>query len=151
NIQGVERVLFRLPEALRDVKRGLPVIIAEGEKDVLALVKHGFTATCNAGGAEKWADSYSETLRGADAIIIPDKDEPGRKHAATVAQSLHGKASRVRVLELPDVDGKAVKDPADYFAAGRTAESLIALIDAAPDWTPSKETKLATVANVPEE
>jgi hypothetical protein len=40
-------------------------------------------------------------------------------------------------MELPDVNGKPVKDAADFFAAGGTAENLIALVDAAPEWTPT--------------
>src|SRR5205085_1064533 len=50
---------------------------------------------------------------------------------------LYSVAKRVRVLELPDLDSKPVKDAADYFNAGGKAEDLIALVDAAPDWTPS--------------
>jgi DNA primase len=72
-------VLFRLPEITQQIREGLPVFVCEGEKDILALVKHGFSATCNPMGAKKWRDSYSETLRGADVIIIADKDQVSYK------------------------------------------------------------------------
>jgi AAA domain-containing protein len=78
----------------------------------------GFSATCNSGGAGKWTNAYSETLRGADCIIIADKDDPGRVHAKQVAESLQGFAKRVRTIELPDLSGRKVKDASDFFAAG---------------------------------
>ena len=65
-----------------------------------------------------------ETLRGADVVIIADKDKAGRDHAQLVAGKLHGIAKSVRVLELPDVNGKPVKDAADYFNAGGDAGQI---------------------------
>lgn len=140
---GVRRVLFRLPEIMRAVVHGSPIFLCEGEKDVQAMVRSGFDATCNSGGSvdkpdsEKWHDSYTETLRGADVAIIADKDEKGCTHAQIVAGKLHGVAKSVRVLELPDVNGKPVKDAADFFAAGGEAAQIIQLADAAPLWPPA--------------
>ncbi len=136
NLNGVEPVLFRLSETLGAVAKGTPIFLCEGEKDVLALVERGIDSTCNSGGAGKWRDSYTEILRGADVCIIADKDKAGRDHAQLVAAKLHGAAKSVRVIELPDTNGKPVKDAADYFAAGGTTENLIALADTAPMWTP---------------
>jgi len=136
NLDGVRRVLFRLPETLRAVQQGLPVFLCEGEKDVLAMAERGLAATCNSGGAGKWRDEYIETLRGASVVVIADKDKAGRDHAAQVASSLHGAAKSVRVIELPEINGQAVKDAADYFAAGGTSDDLIALAESAPEWTP---------------
>jgi hypothetical protein len=144
NTKGVEKVLFRLPEILRDVKTGKFIFLCEGEKDVLKMAARGFSATCNPGGACKWQDSFTETLRGADVVIIADKDKAGREHAQIVAGKLHGVAKSVRVLELPDNNGKPVKDAHDYFAAGGTAESLILLVDAAPTWTPQAAPEIKT-------
>jgi hypothetical protein len=134
NLKGVEPVLFRLPEITNDIREGLPVFICEGEKDVLALVEHGLAATCNPMGAKKWRDSYSETLRGADVIIIADKDEAGREHAQFVASKIYRVAKFVRVIELPDTNQKPVNDAADYFEAGGNIDNLIALADNAPAW-----------------
>jgi DNA primase len=58
NLQGVRRVLYRLPE----VKSAQTVCVAEGEKDADNLAKLGFVATTNPLGAGKWRDEYSETL-----------------------------------------------------------------------------------------
>jgi len=85
----VRRVPFHLPQLLDAVTAGRPVWIAEGEKDVLALEKAGFPATCNPGGAGKWPDSFADYFTGASSIVIvADKDEPGRKHAQDVAAKL---------------------------------------------------------------
>jgi hypothetical protein len=129
-LDGVERVLYRLPEIAATIAAGKAIHIAEGEKDVESLVAHGFEATCNPGGASKWLDAYSESLRGADVVILPDKDEPGRKHAQLIAGKLHGTAQSLRIVELPDVEGRPVKDAAGFFAAGGTAGQLAQLIEA---------------------
>lgn len=134
--RGVRRVLYRLSETLAAIQQGEVVHIAEGEKDVVALVEHGFAATCNPGGAGKWQNSYTATLNGAAVVIVADKDTAGRTHAADVAAKLQGVAASVRVIELPDTDGKPVKDAADYFAAGGTAADFKGLCERAPQWTP---------------
>jgi len=130
SVKGVRRVLYRLAEVVNAVQRGEVIYVCEGEKDVEAMEAHGFVATCNSGGAGKWHDEYNEFLRGADLIIIADKDEAGRKHAKLVSQKLSGIANSVRTVDLPDRDGKPVKDASDWFAAGGVAEELVAIIDA---------------------
>jgi hypothetical protein len=135
-LDAIQPVLFRLPEITKDIREGLPVFLCEGEKDVLALVKHGFAATCNPMGAKKWRDSYSEILRGADVVIVADKDQAGREHAQFVASRICSVAKFVRVIELPDVRGKPVNDASDFFAAGGDANQLQALADNTPEWMP---------------
>ena len=137
NMDGVARCLYRLPEILRAKANRKPVCIVEGEKDADTLAGHGMTATTNSGGAGKWKSEYTETLAGCDCYVIADKDEAGRAHGQQVAASLYGKAKSVRVLELPDVNGKHVKDTSDFFNAGATAADFIAQVDAAPEWTPA--------------
>lgn len=117
NTKGVEKVLFRLPEILRDMERGCPIFICEGEKDTLAMVQRGFSATCNVGGAGKWVDSYSETLTGADVVILPDRDAPGRAHAQDVATKLHSKAKSIRVA----VESGAAVCYGCHFAKGNAS------------------------------
>ena len=129
---GVKPVLYRLPEVLQAVERGEMVFIPEGEKDVDNLARLGLAATCNPMGAGKWWDHYSEHLRGAKVVILPDNDEPGRKHAQQVAQSLYGKAASVKVLELPGLPAKG--DVSDWLEAGHTKEELMRLAEETPDW-----------------
>jgi len=105
NMDGVQRVLYRLPQVIEAVKTGQMVFVVEGEKDVEALESLGVVATTNPGGAGKWQESYTATLTGAQVVVIADKDTPGRKHAQLVAASLYGKVASLKVLELPDRDG----------------------------------------------
>jgi 5S rRNA maturation endonuclease (ribonuclease M5) len=135
NLKGVRRVIYRLPEVLAAVKGGRTVFVVEGEKDADVLVKAGFAATTCPMGAGKWQPEFSETLRGAvRVVVVADKDKPGREHAAQVAASVRGVAAKVILLELPDRDGKTVKDCADWLGAGGTAAELRALVNAAPEF-----------------
>ena len=125
-MDGVERVLYRLPELLA-ADPAAWVFVVEGEKDVDALVKLGLVATCNPGGAGKWGRvSDTSAMAGRRVCVIADADEPGRAHAADIARSIQGKAAEVRVMELP-----GAKDAAEWIAAGGTAEALLALMEAA--------------------
>lgn len=138
NLEGVRRVLYRLPELKTALAAGRTVFICEGEKDVETLAQHGFAATCNPMGAGKWQPEHTETLRDATrVVVIADKDEPGRKHALAVATALHGVAKCVKSIELPDRNGQSVKDAADWFAAGGTADELRTLVTSAPEFTPT--------------
>ncbi len=141
-MKDVERVLYRLPKVNEAKQAGKVIFIAEGEKDVEALEQLELTATCNAGGAGKWQDSYSDTLSGAQVIIIADKDEAGRKHAELIAGKLQGKAKYVRVIELPDRNGQKVKDAADWIQAGGTRDELRELVKAADVRTPAAQTQI---------
>ena len=135
NLKGVKRVLYRLPEILEAVKAGKIIYIVEGEKDVEKLVGLGLDATTNAGGAGKWRDEYSQALIGAEVAIIPDNDEPGRKHADQVGRSLHTAGAKVKILELPDLSEKG--DVSDWICIHwKTADDLRTLADVAPYFEP---------------
>ena len=140
NLKGVRQVPYRLPELIAAAKAGETVIIAEGEKDVEALARHGCAATCNAGGAGKWRDEFGEHFDGAKSVIvIADKDTPGRTHAAAVAAKLKPLCRSVKVIELPDQGAQPVKDAADFFAAGGTVDALRTLADDSPEYIPKSE------------
>lgn len=126
SLGDVRRVLYRLPELL--ASKDL-VFVVEGEKDVETLVTMGLVATTNAGGAGKWRDEYSATLRGRRVIVLPDNDEPGRKHAQQVAASLEGVAA-VRIVALPGLPPKG--DVSDWVAAGGTRDHLMAILRQKP-------------------
>ena len=130
-------VLYRLPEVLA-ADSPKAVYVAEGEKDVDALVRHGLLATCNPGGAGKWklvAGHAAGVLHGRKVVVIADADDPGRGHAQQVAAALHEHAESVRVIEAPQG-----KDPADFFALGGDAASLEATGKAASAWKPAQAT-----------
>jgi 5S rRNA maturation endonuclease (ribonuclease M5) len=149
NLDGVHRLLYRLRELKSAIAAGTIIYTAEGEKDVDALVNRGFAATCNPMGAGKWRPEHTEALRGAAGVIVmADKDEPGRKHARAVATALLGVAKRVKLIELPDVNGIAVKDAADYFNAGGSADGLRAIVDSVLEFVPSSEPQPFTSVHV---
>jgi len=138
-LDRTRRVLYRLPELIA-ADAGRTVYIAEGEKAVDRLVRAGVTATCSPGGAGKWKPEYSDALRGRRVVVLPDNDEPGRKHGQDVARSLHGIAASVKVLELPGLPPKG--DVFDWLEAGHTAADLERLATETADWEPG-----ATEAN----
>jgi len=97
NLNGVRHVLYNLPEVIR----ASDVLILEGEKDCETGRRLGFVATCNRSGAGKWRAEYSEHLRHRRVVIIPDRDEAGRKHARDVARSLRLHQSPLRPRKSP--------------------------------------------------
>jgi putative DNA primase/helicase len=99
NLDGVSRVLYRLPAILAAVQAGDPIYVCEGEKDADAVAALGLCSTTNVSGAGKWKDEYSTVLRGANVVILPDADKPGRDHADKVALSLFGKARSIKVVK----------------------------------------------------
>jgi hypothetical protein len=136
-LNGVRRVLYRLPELLK-ADATEPVFIVEGEKDADRLASIGLVATTNVGGASKgktkWLESYNEVLRGRRVIIVPDNDDPGRAHAASVATALRGVASSVKILTLPALLDKG--DVSDWLDAGGTTEQLREFAATAEEWQP---------------
>jgi putative DNA primase/helicase len=134
--EGVEKVLYRLPELLDAVKTGKTIFLVEGEKDVDRLCNMGLRATTNQGGAAKWAPHYSQVFKGAKVIIIPDNDAAGEKHVTTVAPQLKTVGASVRVLNLPDLPEKG--DVSDWLDAGGTKAELLKLAGAAPEWQARK-------------
>lgn len=108
-MDGVERVLYRLPEVMKAVR----VWIVEGEKDVDNLSELGISATCNVGGAGKWLDGYTDCLAGKEVVICGDNDEPGQKHVELVFDSIASRAKSVRIVKLP----QGIKDVSDYIVA----------------------------------
>lgn len=113
------RVLYRLPLVLEAVAASRTIYIVEGEKDVHALEQVGVTATCNPGGAGKWRAEYCDTLRGAHVVVVADRDEPGYRHAAEVAEQLRRVGADVQVVEAA-----VGNDVSEHLAAARTLEEL---------------------------
>jgi hypothetical protein len=128
NLDGVQRVLYRLPELTEALGNDRPVFVAEGEKAVDALWKINIPATCSPHGAGKWRDEYSEHFKDATVYILPDNDIGGRDHARQVAESLRRVAgTAIRIVELPGLSQKG--DAYNWIEAGSTAEQLYELAE----------------------
>jgi len=126
SVKGVRQVPFRLPEVIEAIALEKAVFIVEGEKDANKLWSLGIPATTNAMGAGKWPEALNPIFAGADIVILPDNDDPGREHAAKVSAELAGVAARVRLLELPGLPPKG--DVSDWLAAGGTTEEFNELV-----------------------
>lgn len=129
NLHGVQLVLYRLPDVLKAIAAGTPVYLVEGEKDADNLAALGLTATTCPMGAGKWRQSYTDTLKGANVILLQDNDSAGKKHVELVSKALSGQAASLRAL--PPFD---VKDVSDWLAAGHTRGELESLVEATQEY-----------------
>lgn len=145
NLNGGPRVLYRLPEIL-EAKPSHTIAICEGEKDCDALAALGVIATTNVTGAGKWREEYNEALRGRKVCILPDNDEPGRKHATQVAESLRPIAASVKVVQLPGLPEKG--DVSDWLDAGGTVAKLRELVNGAPEFVGPLNTQAPRRTNI---
>ncbi|WP_207636703.1 AAA family ATPase [Desulfurispora thermophila] len=142
SVKGIKQVPYKLPELLAALERGQTVFVVEGEKDADALARLDLMATCNAGGAGKWTQSHSQHFPAkARVVILPDNDNPGRKHAQLVASQLTTRGCQVKVIELPGLPEKG--DVSDWLAAGGTKEQLLELVDNTAEWR--LETKASSI------
>ncbi len=147
NVKGARPVPYRLPDLLAAGPE-CGVLVVEGEEDANRAAGIGIVATTCAMGAGKWRPEYNEHFRGRSVYIVPDNDKPGREHAQQVAQSLHGIAKTVKVVELPGVLEKG--DLSDWLDRGGTKERLGELANAAPDWKPAPADEQPHPATAPE-
>ena len=128
-LDGVKRVLYRARQLRDAIQANKYVFVVEGEKDVHSLERLGFTATCNAGGAGKWMDSYTQQLAGAKVVVLPDNDEPGQSHAMMLMGQLAKKCRSFQIIELPGLPPKG--DVSDWISSGGTAADLKQMVLAA--------------------
>jgi hypothetical protein len=134
NLNGIERVIYRLPLITAAIQRGEVIYHVEGEKDANNLVKLGLEATTSPQGAGNWKPAMAEYYTGAGTVvIIPDKDPAGRAYAADVAADVFTQAKHIKILELP---GEGIKDASDWIAAGGTREKLEDLAKFTPEYWP---------------
>ena len=125
---GITPILYNLQAVTNATKEKQPVFVVEGEKDCDNLAKLGFVATTSPMGAEKWKDSYSDSLKGAIVYIIADNDEIGKSHAQNVAKSLAGKAKAACLIDLTSAmpylpKGGDISDFIDHVSQGNQAPS----------------------------
>ena len=128
NLDGTRRILYRLQELLRAAPDDW-IFVVEGEKDTDRLYSEGLIATTCPMGAGKWDDKYSEFLNDRSKVcIIPDNDDPGKKHAKQVAESLAHVGVKAKVIELPGLAKGG--DVSDWLNDGGTKKELVKLAEA---------------------
>ena len=128
-LEQTRRVPYRLPEL-----KGKPtVVIVEGEKDADRLWSLHVPATCNAGGAGKWKDALTETLKACGVkrvVVLADNDPPGEAHAIQVARSCDDAGLLTKRILLPGLPPKG--DVSDWLDAGHAKAELLDIIKNAP-------------------
>jgi len=88
-LQGIAREdipIYRYAEIQQAIANNELIYLVEGEACADIFWKLGLAATCNIGGSEKWRSSDTSDLQGAKVVIVPDRDEPGIKHAEVLHQ-----------------------------------------------------------------
>jgi hypothetical protein len=115
NLDGIPKVLYRLPAVTEAVETGDVIVVVEGERDVHTAEALGFTATTMPGGAGKWLDLHTEALAGAkEVVIVADNDDAGMAHADMVVEALRPVVDEVSVWRAPAPH----KDLTDLIVAG---------------------------------
>jgi len=133
-----EPCLYRLPELLSGIKKGHDIYVCEGEKDADRLAAWGFITTTSPMGSNKWRSTYTESLKDASSLVImEDNDEPGRKHSLAVAKAAYQANLQVKILRLPDQNGKPVQDISDWIENGGTQEEFVLLVNECCLWQPN--------------
>ncbi|MGD0153134.1 MAG: AAA family ATPase [Thermacetogeniaceae bacterium] len=133
NLEGIDPVLYKLPETIQANKDGKTIMYFEGEKDADNATALDLAATTS-GSAEGWRDEFTKYFLGAKVVIFPDNDKPGRRHADQVARSLYGIAKSIKIINLSGLPEKG--DFSDWLAAGGTKEELLQLVAETPEWEP---------------
>lgn len=128
NMDGIEPLPYRLPDIIKNPDA--PIFIVEGEKCADTLARHGLVATTSHGGAGKWRDPLNKFFEGRRVIVLPDNDEPGKRHADVVIQKLWGIAAEIKRVELHGLPPKG--DVVDWFNAGRDLSAFKQAVKVAP-------------------
>ncbi len=135
SLQGCRRILYRLPEVLKGIAEGKTIYLVEGEKDADNLHSIGLVATTSPESL-KWSDEFTESLKGADVVILYDMDETGLKRKEILCKSLANRVKRLRVVDLPGLEFQKSHGPdvSDWLMRGHMTEELIELTEKTSDY-----------------
>ncbi len=138
NLEGCRKILYRLPEVLQATHEGNTVFLVEGEKDADKLAQYGLVATTTPESL-KWPDDFTAVLRNCDVAVLYDMDKTGIERKNLLCKTLYGKVKRLRVIDLPGIEYQEShgKDVSDWLAEGNTTDSLLKLLAATTDYSPS--------------
>jgi len=129
NIKDVTPVPYNLP-GIMAADPSETIWVVEGEKCAQLLIKQGFTATTNHGGAKNWSPELNKWFKGRSVVVLPDADAAGTRHAEVVVSNLHPVAKAVKLVTIPGLSDK--QDVYDWMVAGGTRERLAEIADATP-------------------
>lgn len=140
DLRAVTPLPYHLPELITAIDNGEAVFVTEGEKDADTLMSFGFAATCNSGGAGKWTEGHSRWFsQGAEVVICPDADKPGKSHAEKVATHLLARGCRVKMLDFGfPIEEAHGKDVTDWIVKGHSREDFLKLVGLTGYWDPDQ-------------
>lgn len=113
------------------------VFKVEGVTDALALQaripvdlrRSVLVVTNSAGCAERPKEEYKDAFEGLPVVLIHDQDEPGQKGLSGWKSFLAGRASVLKVVNLPfPMTQNHGKDLKDFFTEGHTFHELMELV-----------------------
>jgi CHC2 zinc finger len=124
------------------------VYCVEGEKDTDNVIALGLPAVTS-GNAGSWEHHHSTQLQQhgcRTAIVLPDHDEKGARHAFDVARCNLVIGIRTKIVALPNLGER--EDVSDYIERGGTRDDLLALVHRTP-WTTFADLPPATPKKPP--
>jgi len=109
-----------------------PVLICEGASDAMALSELGYWTigrpSCSGG-----CQHIAKLVAGFAAVVVSDRDTPGRRGADDLASELAKVCPSVRVIEPPKA-----KDAREWIASGATGSVIDLVINQATEWVDAK-------------
>jgi hypothetical protein len=136
-LDDIAQVLYRLPELIDGVRSGKTIYHLEGPKDVETARERLDVVATTSGSTSSWRAEFRAHYTGADVVVIPDNDAPGRKYADTVAQDLLRVAKSVKVVHLPDLPESG--DLTDWLDLGHTPEEFFTVVEETEIYAPEEE------------
>jgi len=124
--------IYRYAEIQQAIVNNELIYLVEGEACADIFWKLGLAATCNIGGSGKWRNTDTSDLQGARTVIVPDRDQPGIKHAELLHQEFPGTLWLYPFPEskawanLPEIKGLDIADWVEHHKI--TAEDIKAAI-----------------------
>jgi putative DNA primase/helicase len=136
NLKDCRKILYRLPELIQGISKGLTVYLVEGEKDADKLYLGGCIAT-TATEALFWNNEYVKILSEADVVILYDADKAGLKRKDLLCKNLFSKIKRLRVVDLPGIEysDSHGRDISDWLLLGHTIPELLKITANTPDYS----------------
>ena len=131
----------KVPYNLPKVIDAETVFIFEGEKDCDNAARLNLVGTCNVAGAGNWTEDLNQYFKDKAVILLPDNDEPGRKHIEKIYQELKDIAGSIKVIELPGLsEGGDFSDWLNtYDDIDEAAERFAIMAETAKPYEPPKK------------
>jgi hypothetical protein len=131
HLNGQSKTLYRLQEVRKGVGLERTIYICEGEKAVDAIRAEKGVATCQPSGADpegrNWLPKHTEEFKGANVVIVADRDDVGERYATAVWNAVRKVAKSCRVVRSKTTNPK--DDAFDHLCAGFGLEDFEPALD----------------------